>query len=93
MFCMTAPSASIRTSGFEASVVTGMLAPSGTPAAIVARLNAALVKVLDDTMLVERFGALGAEVRPSTSEEPGKFIRADLERWRKVVREAGIKVE
>ena len=38
-------------------------------------------------------GQIGAEVRPSTSEEPGKFIRADLERWRKVVREAGIKVE
>ena len=37
--------------------------------------------------------AAGAEVRPSSSDELGKFIREDLARWRKVVREAGIKVE
>jgi tripartite-type tricarboxylate transporter receptor subunit TctC len=79
--------------GFEASVVTGMLAPAGTPPEIVQRLNAALVKVLTDPALVERFASLGAEVRPSTSEELGKFIREDLAKWRKVVREAGIKVE
>ncbi|MBI3919729.1 MAG: hypothetical protein HY322_22295 [Betaproteobacteria bacterium] len=79
--------------GFEGSVVTGMLAPAGTPPEIVRRLNAALVKVLTDPVLVERFAALGAEVRPSSSEELGKFIREDLARWRKVVREAGIKAE
>lgn len=79
--------------GFEGSVVTGMLAPAGTPPEIVRRLNAALVKVLTDPVLVERFAALGAEVRPSSSEELGKFIREDLAKWRKVVREAGIKVE
>lgn len=79
--------------GFEASVVTGMLAPAATPPEIVRRLNAALVKVLTDRVVVERFAALGAEVRPSTGEELGKFIREDLARWRRVVREAGIKVE
>ena len=79
--------------GFEASVVTGMLAPAGTPQEIVQRLNAMLLKVLSDPVLTERFAALGAEVRPSTSDELGKFIREDLARWRKVVREAGIKVE
>jgi len=79
--------------GFEGSVVTGMLAPAGTPPEIVRRLNAALVKVLQDPALVERFAALGAEVRTSSSEELGKFIREDLARWRKVAREAGIKVE
>ena len=41
----------------------------------------------------ERFTALGSDVRPSTSEELGKFIRDDLARWRKVVRETGIKIE
>jgi tripartite-type tricarboxylate transporter receptor subunit TctC len=46
-----------------------------------------------DPALIERFASLGAEVRPGTSEELGKFIREDLARWRKVVREAGIKVE
>ncbi len=79
--------------GFEGSVVTGMLAPAGTPPEVVQRLNAALVKVLRDPALVERFTALGAEVRPSTSDELGSFIREDLARWRKVVQQAGIKVE
>ena len=79
--------------GFEGSVVTGMLAPAATPAEIVQRLNAALNKVLADPVLVERFVSLGGEVRGSSSEELAKFIREDLARWRKVVREAGIKIE
>jgi tripartite-type tricarboxylate transporter receptor subunit TctC len=79
--------------GFEASVVTGLLAPAGTPPEIVRRLNAALVKVLSDPVVVERFASLAAVVRPSTSEELAKFIREDLARWRKVVRETGIKIE
>ena len=79
--------------GFEGSVVTGMLAPAATPAEIVQRLNAALNRVLADAALVERFASLGGEVRSGSSEELGKFIREDLARWRKVVREAGIKVE
>ena len=79
--------------GFEGSVVTGMLAPAATPGEIVQRLNSALLKALSDPALTERFAALGAEVRPSTSEELGRFIRDDLARWRRVVREAGIKVE
>ena len=58
-----------------------------------ARLNAVLVKVLNDRALVDRFAALGAELCRSTSEELGKSIREDLERWRKVVRKAAIKVE
>ena len=79
--------------GFEASVVTGLLAPAGTPPEIVRRLNAALVKVLSDPVVVERFASLAAVVRPSTSEELARFIREDLARWRKVVRETGIKIE
>lgn len=79
--------------GFEGSVVTGMLAPAATPAEIVQRLNAALNRVLADAALVERFASLGGEVRSGSSEELAKFIREDLARWRKVVREAGIKVE
>lgn len=79
--------------GFEASVVTAMLGPAGIPSNVVSRLNGALVKVLADPAVVERFTALGAEVRPSTSDELAAFIKEDLARWRKVVREAGIKLE
>jgi tripartite-type tricarboxylate transporter receptor subunit TctC len=79
--------------GFDASTVTGVLAPAATPRDIVARLNAALVKVLSNPAVKERFAALGAEVQPSTSEELGKWIREDLAVWIKVVKQAGIKVE
>ena len=71
----------------------GTLAPAATPPAIVQRLNTALIKALANPALVERLFALGAEVRPSSSEELGKFIREDLAKWKKVVEKAGIKPE
>lgn len=79
--------------GFDASTVTAVLAPSATPPEILQRLNAALVKALANPALVERLFAMGAEVRPSSSEELGKFIREDLAKWKKVVEKAGIKPE
>jgi len=79
--------------GFDASTVTGVLAPAATPREIVARLNAALVKVLGNPAVRERFATLGAEVQSSTSEELGAWIRQDLAVWIKVVKQAGIKVE
>lgn len=79
--------------GFDASTVTGILAPAAAPRDIVNRLNGTLNKVLAANAVRERFAALGAEVQPSTSEELGKFIREDLAQWVKVVKQAGIKVE
>jgi tripartite-type tricarboxylate transporter receptor subunit TctC len=79
--------------GFDASTVTGVLAPAATPRDIVARLNATLAKILVTPEIRERFASLGAEVQPSTSQELGKFIREDLAQWVKVVKQAGIKLE
>lgn len=79
--------------GFDASTVTGILAPAAVPREAAARLNAALIKVLGSAAVRERFSALGAEVQPSTGEELGAFIREDLAQWVKVVKQAGIKVE
>lgn len=79
--------------GFDASTVTGILAPAATPREVITRLNGALNKVLATSAVRERFAALGAEVQPSSSEELGKFIREDLALWVKVVKQAGIKVE
>jgi tripartite-type tricarboxylate transporter receptor subunit TctC len=79
--------------GFESSSVSGVLAPAGTPPAVVQRLNAALVQALSNPTLVRNFAELGAEARPSSSEALGKFIREDLARWRMVVKKAGIKPE
>ena len=79
--------------GFDASTVTGVLAPSATPRDVVAKLNGALVKLLGAPAVKERFATLGAEVQPSTSEELAAFIREDLAQWVKVVKQAGIKLE
>jgi len=79
--------------GFDASTVNGVLAPAATPPDIVRRLNAALVKALSTPAVIERFRALGVELRPSSSEELASFIREDLAKWRKVVRETGLKLE
>jgi tripartite-type tricarboxylate transporter receptor subunit TctC len=79
--------------GFDASTVTGILAPATISRETAMRLNAALVKVLGSTTVRERFSTLGAEVQPSTAEELGAFIREDLAQWVKVVKQAGIKIE
>jgi len=79
--------------GFDASTVTGILAPAAVSRDIVQRLNATLVKVLASAAVRERFATLGAEVQPSTGDELGRWIREDLAKWVKVVKQAGIKVE
>ena len=79
--------------GFDASTVTGVLAPARTPRDIVQRLNAALGQVLAQPAVKERFATLGAEVQPSTSDELAAWIRDDLAVWINVVKQAGIKVE
>jgi tripartite-type tricarboxylate transporter receptor subunit TctC len=79
--------------GFDASTVTGVLAPARTPRDIVQKLNAALGQVLAQSAVKERFATLGAEVQPSTSDELAAWIRDDLAVWMKVVKQAGIKIE
>jgi len=79
--------------GFDASTVTGVLAPARTPHDVVQKLNAALNQVLAQAAVKERFAVLGAEVQSSTSAQLGAWIREDLTVWIKVVKQAGIKVE
>ncbi len=79
--------------GFDASTVIGMFVPVATPPDIVQRLNAALLKALAVPALKERFTSQGAEARPSTPDELGKFVREDLAKWKKVVQQTGIKIE
>jgi tripartite-type tricarboxylate transporter receptor subunit TctC len=61
------------------------VAPAGTPADVIATLNTALVKVLNDPDVVERIRALGAEPMPMTPVEYGAFIRTEIDKWTKVV--------
>ena len=79
--------------GADASTFTGILAPAGTRREIITKLNAALVRTLNQETIRERFNALGADTWPSTPEQFGQFIKDDLAKWTKVVRTAGIKLE
>jgi tripartite-type tricarboxylate transporter receptor subunit TctC len=71
----------------------GMVAPARTPRAIVNRLNAALVRILNMPDVQERIRALGMAPSPSTPEEMDRQIRADHALWGGVVKRAGIKAD
>jgi tripartite-type tricarboxylate transporter receptor subunit TctC len=77
--------------GFDAVQWYGLLAPAGTPRDIVGTLHSTVVKVLQDPAIRERFVRDGAEPTPSASpEEFASLIKAELARWVKVVKEAGL---
>ena len=78
---------------FDVINVTGVLAPAGTPADILDKLNAAMLKVLGQTAVKERFAAVALDARGGTPGEFAAFIKEDFARWTKVVKEANIKVE
>ena len=71
--------------GFESNGWFGIVAPAGTVPDVIATLNTALVKVLNDPDVVERIRALGAEPMPMTPVEYGAFIRTEIDKWSKVV--------
>ena len=76
--------------GYEATQWYGVLAPANTPAGVVKRLHAELVHVLQLAEVKERFSADGAEPVGDTPEAFGRFIRAEIEKWAQVARDAGI---
>ncbi|MDB5810492.1 MAG: hypothetical protein JWN94_2614 [Betaproteobacteria bacterium] len=79
--------------GFDSSTWTGIVMPAATPQDVVLKVHAALVKTLRTKATRDAFTRLGAETLESTPEEFARFMRADLEKWTKVVRAAGIKLE
>jgi tripartite-type tricarboxylate transporter receptor subunit TctC len=79
--------------GYEMSTWWGVLAPAGLPAAIVARLNAEIGVVLGQPDFAQRFAADGAVPSPSGSAEFGRMLAVEVEKWRRVAREADIKAE
>jgi tripartite-type tricarboxylate transporter receptor subunit TctC len=76
---------------FEAMGWFGVIAPAGTPPDVVAKLNAAIVGALKDPTVAERMRAVAAEPYPTSPEEFGAFIRAEISKWAKVLAQAGLK--
>ena len=79
--------------GFDAPAWNGVLAPAGTPAAIVSRLRDEIVKDLKLPDVVERIAVLGFEPVGSTPQEFGDFVKAELAKWAKVAKESGARAE
>lgn len=71
----------------------GIVVPTGTPQAIVSKLNTDIVGVLKSPEIAKRLNAIGQTVAPSTSKEFADQIREDYVRWAKVVKTSGIKAE
>ena len=79
--------------GFEALTWHGIVVPSATPAPIVARINTEINAALATAELKERLAAQGVEARGGKPEEFAAFLRAEIPKWSKVVRDSGAKVD
>jgi tripartite-type tricarboxylate transporter receptor subunit TctC len=69
-----------------------LLASAGTPASVIARFNAELAKVLNDPELIKKLADQAVELSSSTPEELGALIRAEHDKWGKVIRDAKLNV-
>jgi tripartite-type tricarboxylate transporter receptor subunit TctC len=79
--------------GIEATYWNGLLAPAGTPAAVVSRLNATVNGAVATADVSAALRKLGSEPKTGSAQEFAAFIAAEVRRWGKVVRDASIKVE
>jgi tripartite-type tricarboxylate transporter receptor subunit TctC len=77
--------------GFQSSTWFGVLAPAGTPAPVVQRLNRAFTTALKLPDVSERIVELGASFTDNSPEEFAQFLQADLTKWARVVRQSGAK--
>lgn len=79
--------------GYEFNNWYGIMAPSGTPRSLIGFLNAEVHRVLALPDVHERFSGLGAGPTPSTPERFGAVMKADAEKWGRIIREAGVRAE
>jgi tripartite-type tricarboxylate transporter receptor subunit TctC len=79
--------------GYEATIWLGIMAPAGTPKAIVDKLNAEINKVLARPEVKEAWANQGAETMTMSPAEFDTFLRGDIEKWAEVIKTAGIKAQ
>ena len=79
--------------GFEISPWFGLLAPAGTPAAVVRKINADIAEALRDKELQEKFAAAGADPYTTTPEQFARVLQDDIQKWSQVVKASGAKID
>jgi tripartite-type tricarboxylate transporter receptor subunit TctC len=85
--------AEVALPGYEAVQWYGVFATGGTPREIVSKLNAAVVRAVRDPAVKDRFAADGAEAVGNAPEEFAAIVHADIAKWAKLIKDAGIKSE
>jgi tripartite-type tricarboxylate transporter receptor subunit TctC len=79
--------------GFDVSSWLGIMVPAKTPAPIVQRLNAEIIKELDSAEIKGFIASQGSEPAPMDPARFGEFLRSEIAKWGKVVKEAGLKLD
>ncbi len=87
------PTISETLPGYDASGWYGLVAPAATPKDIIAKLNTDVVRILRQPDVIERLAGQGAEPVGNTPEEFTAFIRAEIDKWAKLVKAANMKAE
>lgn len=79
--------------GFEAAAWNGIVAPAGTPYESIVRVNLAVAEIVRSPEMRERFATQGAEPIGDTPDEFRNYLRSEVEKWSKVVKATGAKIE
>ena len=79
--------------GYQAEAFQGVVAPAGVPRPVIDKLSAALMEVVRTREIGERFEADGAVPVGSTPQQFAAFLKTEMQKWAKVIREAGIQQE
>lgn len=79
--------------GYDVTTWYGILVPAGTPQDIIARLHGAAVTAMAHPVVKERFAKTDLEPNTTTPEQFGTYIRGEIAKWAKVIRQSGFKVE
>jgi tripartite-type tricarboxylate transporter receptor subunit TctC len=87
------PTVSESLPGYHAEAFQGVVAPAGVPRAIVDKLGKELAEIVRTPEIGQRFEADGAAPVGSTPQQFAAFLKAEMQKWEKVIREAGIKQE
>ena len=79
--------------GFEVSSWYGYFAPAATPKQVIAKVNADMQVILASPEMRTKLAPLGAEPAPTTPESFAKYVRAEIDKWAKVVKDSGAKAD